>query len=162
MQVRTLQSQRQGGRGGVAEVAGSGAGGRGDGRHPSVKEAKKAEMEAWLATEIEVMVMCRVIPVACTAAFIRNMLKGEREFAETGPWHRRRRLCVFCVLFFQTRLKFRFLLSCCHFAGFFLSYFLLLGGERPAVLAATIAYAGTYSYAHMGIMFSEYHAAAAV
>eukprot|EP00752_Nemacystus_decipiens_P009306 g8317.t1 len=51
--VRTLQTQRQGGRGGVGDGAGSGAGGRGDKRHPSVKEARKAEMEAWLATEIE-------------------------------------------------------------------------------------------------------------
>lgn len=54
-QVRALQSQRQGGRG----EAGGGRGpaariGTGHGRHPSVKEAKKAEMEAWLATEIEV------------------------------------------------------------------------------------------------------------
>ncbi|CAM9427743.1 unnamed protein product [Ectocarpus sp. 12 AP-2014] len=51
--VRTLQSHRTGGRGGIGDGAGSGAGGRGDARHPSVKEAKKAEMEAWLATEIE-------------------------------------------------------------------------------------------------------------
>ncbi|CAB1107091.1 unnamed protein product [Ectocarpus sp. CCAP 1310/34] len=51
--VRALQSHRTGGRGGIGDGAGSGAGGRGDARHPSVKEAKKAEMEAWLATEIE-------------------------------------------------------------------------------------------------------------
>lgn len=64
-QVRTLQSQRQGGRGGVAE--GAGAGGRGDGRHPSVKEAKKAEMEAWLAAEIEVR-LCSSHLVLCLLA----------------------------------------------------------------------------------------------
>lgn len=48
-QVRKLQSQgRRGGDGAGA------TGGRADGGSPAVKEAKKAELAAWLATEIEV------------------------------------------------------------------------------------------------------------
>lgn len=56
--VRKLQSQRpSAGRGGVdgtglARVPG------GDARDPSVKDAKKAELSAWLASEIEVPLMC--------------------------------------------------------------------------------------------------------
>lgn len=70
-QVRKLQSQ--GRRGG--DAAGSTAG-RGDGGSPAVKEAKKVELAAWLAAEIEVggYLNCCVELRRLLSAFFYNAL----------------------------------------------------------------------------------------
>lgn len=72
-QVRKLQSQ--GRRGG--DAAGSTVG-RGDGGSPAVKEAKKVELAAWLAAEIEVgaprYLNCCVELRRLLSAFLLNAL----------------------------------------------------------------------------------------